>query len=562
MNRKTTIVTFCLLLGLVANVPTASAQIKPVEQFLKRYRPSNVALPPSTSEQAQALAEMIRSGQLPLTENDLVNLIIRNNLDIGANRLSPLSSEFLVDTFYRPFEPTLRLGATVTRNTTLSTSQLSGALSLSQLTHNYTVGFGQTLPTGTSVGVDFSLVRASSNSSFTLFNPSWTGLVRYSVTQHLLNNFGRLANTHQILVAQKNKQVSDVTFEKQVMDLVAQAQKSYWDLVFTAEDIKVKQRSMDLAQKTLSDNEIQVKIGTMAPIDLNQAQSEVASRRLQLVTSTYTQAQTEDQVKKLITNQQDPGMVLAKLVPLQPVRKPAAGDVPTIEEAIRIALENRPELRQLQLTIESKDIDLKYTKNQLLPTLDISASYNQNGLGGVQNVRSGFGPSAPIIGVIPGGLGESLSQLFGYSFAGYAAGFSLEIPLRNRAAQADNARAMTDKKIAENQLTAMTQQIALEVRNAMTQVEMQRASIDAAQTARELAERQLAAEQKKFDLGASTVRFVLEEQRNVAQAQTDEIAALVNYTKALVDLDHATGMTLKKNNVQIDKTLNPAVASK
>jgi outer membrane protein TolC len=338
---------------------------------------------------------------------------------------------------------------------------------------------------------------------------------------------------------------------------VTQAQRTYWDLVFTGEDVKVKQRSMDLAQKTLSDNQIQVKIGTLAPIDLVQAESEVANRKEQMVVSTYTQAQTGDLVKKLITSQQDPGLVLATLSPSQGVRRPGLMDVPPVAEAIRIALENRPEMRQLQLNLENKDIDLEFTKNQLLPSVDIIATYNQNGVGGRETLRDGFGPSAPIISVANGGLGNAFSQLFGYNYTGYSAGVSVLIPLRNKGARGDNAVAVTEKRLAENRLTAQSQQIALEVRNAITQVEMNKARIETAQTARELAERRLEAEQKKFDLGASTIRFVLEEQRNVAQAQTNEIQALVNYTKALVDADRAMGMTLKKNNIEIDNTLTP-----
>jgi outer membrane protein TolC len=308
---------------------------------------------------------------------------------------------------------------------------------------------------------------------------------------------------------------------------------------------------MDLAQKTLSDNEIQVQIGTLAPIDVVQAKSEVANRRVQLVTSTYTEAQTQDQVKKLITAQGDPGSVLARLTPTQGVRKPDPADVLPVEEAIKVALENRPEMRQLQLDLDNKDIDVVYTKNQLLPTVDFIASYTQSGVAGTEAQASNiFNPNAPPINsALIGGLGTSFGQLFNYNYGGYAVGFSVQIPLRNRAAQADSARAAIEKQLAENRITAQAQQIALEVRNAVTQIEMQKARIDAAQTARELAEQRLAAEQKKFDLGASTIRFVLEEQRNVAQTQTDELQSLVNYTKSLIDLDRAMGMTLKKNNI-------------
>ena len=525
-----------------------------VKEFLNRYRPLKAGLP-AAAQSSQDVASLIRTGQLPLSVGDLINLIIQNNLDVGVNRLTPLSSRYLIETMYLPFEPTLHLQASVTRNTSPATSQLIGAQSLSTLGGAYSLGFSQALDTGTTLGVDFVMNRNSSNSAFNTFNPSYTGLLRYSFSQHLLKDYGRVNNRRQIRVAQNNQKISETQFERQLIDLVAQAQRGYWDLVFAAEDIKVKQRSMDLAQKTLSDNEIQVRIGTLAPIDVVQAESEVANRRVQYVTSTYTEVQTQDQVKKLITSQGDPGLILAKLIPSQVVPKPQPSDVPPVEQAIKIALENRPEIKQLQLDLQNKKIDLEYTKNQLLPAVDLFAAYNQNGVGGKETIRSGFGPTAPIVAQSEGSIFDAFGQLFGYGYTGYSVGLSVQIPLRNRAAQGENARAMTDERIAEQKITSQAQQIALEVRNALTQVDMNRARIEAATKARELSERRLEAEQKKFDLGASTIRFVLEEQRNVAQAQTDELQAIVNYTKALVDIDRAMGMTLKKNNIEIEKTL-------
>ncbi len=545
-----------LLVSLAA--PLHGAELNFVNQLFSRYRPSAVPLPVAPAERSQqALTDLIRSGALPLSVNDVVRLMLENNLDIGVNRLGPRSTQFLIETFYRPFEPTLRVQSSVTRNTTPATSQLVGAPALSQLSQNYSVGYLQTLPTGTDLGVDFILSRNSSNSAFSTFNPSWSGNIRYSFNQHLLRNFGKLENLHQIRVAQNNQKLSEIDFERQLIDLVSQGLRLYWDLVFTAEDIKVKQRSMDLAQKTLSDNRIQVDIGTLAPIDLVQAESEVASRREQLVVSTYTHSQIEDQVKKLISSQGDPGLVLARLSPSDAVRQPSPNDVSSPEEAIKVALENRPEVRQLQLQLQNRDIDLQFAKNQLLPVFDIFGDYVQNGVGGRETIRAGFGGSAPIIEVREGGLRNAFSQLFGYDFTGYAVGFTLQIPLTNRAAQGEHARATTERRVTQSRLEATTQQIALEVRNALSIVEMNRARIDAAAKARELAERRLDAENKKFELGASTIRFVLEEQRNVTEAQTKEISSLVNYTKALVDLDRAMGLSLKKNNIEVEKSLNP-----
>jgi outer membrane protein TolC len=558
---------FISLLSLGAAAPVrAQGNANFVKNFLARYRSPNLVFPATPDVAAQqALPDAVRAGQLPLTMGEFVNLMLQNNLDVGVDRLTPLSSMYTAQTMYKPFEPSIHFKVTVGRNTTPGTSFLSGASAPSTLSGSYNVGFAQTLPTGSIIGIDATMQRNSSNNLFLTLNPYWTGTWQYSFTQHLAQNFGRSVNLHSLRVAQNNQKISHVQFEQQLLDLVTQGQKSYWDLVFAAEDIKVKQRSVDLAQKTLSDNQVQVRIGTLAPIDAIQAESDVATRNLQLITSTYTERQTQDQVKKLITSRGDPGTVMARLAPLEGVRRPQASDVLSVEEEIKIALENRPEMKQLQLDLENKKIDTAYTKNQLLPTVDIIAQYTQNGTAGTlstaPNPFFSGGNSAQVNPSLVGGLGTAFGQTFNYNYTGYTAGFSIQIPLTNRAAQGDHARAMTDQRTSEQKITAEAQQIALDVRNAMTQVEMNKAQIDAATTARVLAERRLDAEQKKFDLGASTIRFVLEEQRNVAQAQTDELQALVNYTKALVDLDHATGMTLKKNNIELEKTLNPSGAT-
>ena len=560
------LVILLLTFGIFAAAP-ARAEINAnfVREFLNRYRPAQIPVSGAPGAQSpQDVASLIRTGQLPLTVADLINLMLQNNLDIFVNRLTPLSVGYLSQTFYRPFEPTFTLSATVNRNTTPATSQLAGAPSISSLGGTYGIGFSEALTTGTSLGVNLLMSRSSTNSFFSTINPAYTGLVQYSLTQHLLKGWGRSNNTSQIRIAQNNQKISESQFEGQLMDLVAQAERSYWDLVFAAEDIKIKQRSMDLAQKTLSDNQIQVRIGTLAPIDLVQAESDLANRRVQYVTSTYTEVQTQDQVKKLITSQSDPGLVLAKIIPSQGVRMPEASDVMPVEAAIKVALENRPEMKQLQVTLQNKKSDLEYTKNQLLPTVDFTASYLQNGVGGPVTLRDfshGF-TGAPVIGVLPGGISDAFGQLFGYQYTGYSVGISVQIPLSNRAARGDNARAMTDERTAGQKISSQAQQIALEVRNALTAVEMNRAKIEATATARELAERRLDAEQKKFNLGASTVRFVLQEQTNVAQAQTDELQAIVNYTKSLVDLDHSMGMSLKKNNIEIEKTLISGTAAR
>lgn len=549
--KKNIVVILCLLAALSA---PALAGPNFVDQFMKRYKPLAYDQKPTPSElPPDVLTSLIRNGEIPMSVNDVVVLTLKNNLDIGLDRMTPLSTRIAIESFYRPFDPTLHIASSLNKSTAASASQLSGAPSVSQLNQIYDFGYSQNLQTGTAVGIDFSLNRSSSNSAFSTFNPAWSGTVRYSATQHFLRDYGRSINARQFTVAKNNLEISEVQFEGQVIDLVTQAEKSYWDLVFTFEDLKVKQRSMDLAQKTLSDNRIQVDAGALASADLVQSESEVASRQEQLIDSNYTQVQVSDQIKKLVTNGPDPGIVMAKITPTQAVSRPRPGDVLSKEDAVKVALENRVEMRAIDLQMKNSDIDIKYTKNQLLPSLDVTAAYTQSGLGGFETLRNGFGAGAPIIATFPGGITDALGQIVRNTYRGYSVQATLTIPLSNRAPQADYARALTVKRTDENRKAATAAAIALQVRDAINQVEKSSARIDTAQKVREFAERKLDYEQRKFDLGASTIRFVIEEQRNVTQAQTDEIAALVNYAKALVDYNHAIGVTLQKNNIVLDK---------
>jgi outer membrane protein TolC len=405
--------------------------------------------------------------------------------------------------------------------------------------------------------------RVSSNSVLNTFNPSYSGRVTYSISQHLLRDRGRVINMRQILQSLNNEKMSEAQFELQLISLVAAAQKSYWDLVFSNEDLKVKQRSLELAETTLEENKAKVEIGTMAPIDVVQTRADVASRRELVVVSTGSMTQFEDQIKKLISDESDPQMFLVRLRALEKPRRPSEVTIPALTDAIKVALESRPELRQALLDEQNRDLDVQYAKNQKLPILDVTMSYNQNGTGGTQTGRSNVLGSGEQATVIPGGLGDAFGQLFGYKYTGYSLGFSLVVPLKNKAAEADFSRAVNERKLADSRMTATQQQIMLEVRNAITAAETNRARIETAQTARELAEQRMDAEKTKFDLGVSTLRVVLEEQRNVAQAQSNELQAVVNFTKSLVDLDRAMGTTLKHNNIELDRALAaPATAGK
>jgi outer membrane protein TolC len=505
---------------------------------------------------------VFQTGTIPVSLQDVIGLMLDQNLDIRTNRFSPRSSILQTLVFYRALQPEIRFSATVNRDTSAPTSQTIGAVTLSNLRHQFAVNFSQLLPWGTSVAIDATMNRQSNNSVTNTFNPSYIGNIRYTLVQPLLRDMGRLVNTRQIIVGQNNERLSEIQFEEQLIDLVVQAQKAYWDLVFAANDLKVKQRSLEIAQQTLAENKMKVEIGTLARIEVKQTESEVANRRQQLIQATGLVVTGEDQIKRMISAETDPSLFLVKLETLDTPRSPTAVTIPTLEEAVRLALENRPELRANELELRNREIDVEYTKNQRLPALDATFTFNQNGTGGTRTIRGGeFG--GPITQVIPGGIADAFSQLFSYDYRGYTVGFSLTIPLNNKAAKAEYDRAVNEQRLSASRADVTKAQIALEVRNALTQIEQAKASIETSRVARELAQERVEAEQTKFNLGTSTLRFVLEEQRNVAQAETTELESIVTFTKAVVDLDKAMGLTLMRNNVQIDKALSsPAVASR
>ena len=548
-------VAVCVLLAVA---PVQAQNI--VSDFLGRYRSPQLDV--TTLETSQAapasLTAMAEDGGVPLRVTDVIQMALENNLDIGVNRFSPTVSEYAISAAYERFDPTLTLSGTVNRSSTPSNTVLDGAVTTSRLSGNYGVTLNHQIQYGSSYQVRFTMNRFSTNSLFSTVNPAYNGLLSYQFIQPLLRGRGTLINASPIRIAQNNLEISEIQFESQVMDLVAQSTNLYWDLVYAREEIRVQQASLDLAQRTLDDNRMQVEIGTLAPIEVVQAEAAVATRRESLVLARYNRTRIEDGIKRMVSRVPDPALVLLSLNPVEDVRGRTDQIIP-VADAIQQALLNRPEMRQAELEVRNNDISLAVANNALLPSLDLTASYSQSGIGGTTYERSGFGGET--LNVFPGGIGGAFNDIFGFDFTGYSVGFSLQIPLSNRSAQANVARLTVQKTQNESRIAATAQLIATQVRDAYNQIEMNGARIEAAQTARELAERRLDAEERKFRLGASAIRFVLDEQQNVTQAQTNEIRALVDYVKAIVNYDRAIGRTLERNNIQIEQELNPSVAS-
>ncbi|MBM3802108.1 MAG: TolC family protein [Acidimicrobiia bacterium] len=512
---------------------------------------------PKTIDQEKAASDFLNSlmkdGKLGLSEADAIRLVLENNLDVVADRYDPRLSEYDIERGYALFDPKLSFTLSAGRNTIpQSNIVVSGVAALSNLNHSANVSFSQLFQTGTRYAITYNNFRQSSNNLRNLLNPFLSSSLTASISQPLLRNFGYLPNRRPILIARNNKEISDHIFAQRLIALVNQVQTLYWNMVFAREDIKVKQRSLDLAAKTNEDNKRQVEIGTLAPIEVVKSESEIANRKEELIRAKFLLEQFDDQIKKCVSSFSDLSKITAVIDPIDKTLSPANFKDFDLAQAVSYAIEARPEIKQLKKDIENQEINVRYFRNQLLPSVNLDLSYGTSALAGQNRI---FRPDGTFLLGPSSGWNDNLSTLFGHDFANYSASVTVDIPITNRAAKADFARANFSKYQAEKRLAALEQQIALEVRNAHTELEMNRARIEAAQKSRELAERNLEAEQKKFQLGTSTIRFVLEEQRNLAVAQSNEVRALVDFTKAKNDLDRAVGKTLEVHNIRIENAL-------
>lgn len=407
--------------------------------------------------------------------------------------------------------------------------------------------YNQGFATGTTLSVGFNNNRQTTNSLFSIYNPTLSSSVRMTISQPLLQGFGIQLNRRNIIIAKNNREVADIAFRQQVMSTVSQIQQIYWDLVNAYEDLQVKQRSLALAQQLLSDTQKQVQIGTMAPIEIVSAQSQVATTEQDLIVSqTNLQLQQLYMKNAISKNLNDQTLASADVIPTDTMSMPSQEPVQPIQDLINDALQHRPEISSSRIDLINRQISNKAIKNALLPIVDAYAFTGTSNLAGAPNSLN------PSLTPFPTtGYGNVFTGLFGGDYPDYGVGLSISIPIRNRAAQADQVRSELEYSQAQVRLQQLQNQIRIQVRNAAFEVQQNRGRVQAAQSAQALAEQTLDAEQKKYLLGASTNYNVMQAQRDLAQAESNLVNARAAYEKSRVDLDTATGMTLNNLGIQI-----------
>ncbi len=552
---------------------------------------SPIRVPEPQLSNSPRVENLIKNGELRLSLQDAISLALENNLDISVQRYTPWLSDLDVlrakaglGTAAGTFDPRFTSTLSLQRSSNpINNPILAGTtVALAAITNNAgqaNMSISQGFHSGTSYAITWNNSRQSTTSPGAIVNPSLQSTLIFGFSQPLLNGFGFVSNMRFLRIARNNRRIADLTFTNQLIVTVSTVQNQYWDLVFAREDVKVKQRSVELAEKLYNDNKRQVEIGTLAPIEVVRAEAEVARTRQDLIVAQTFLLQQQTLLKNALSkNVMDVTLQTVEIVPTDVISKPPAVEAVPLADAVKEAWEKRPDFKQAQIDMESRGITTRATRNALLPTLNLNGQFSGTGLGGiakstvttptgtfsstivpvfdsignpVPNAFVGRANTSTTTTIIPGGYGDSLNTLRHFDFPTYGISFNLTIPILNRAAQADNAQAILQQRQAETSLKRLQNSIVVEVRNAQIALDQNRARVEAAIKSRELADRTLDAEQKKYQLGASTIFFVIQAQRDLAAAQSSEVSALVSLTKSKVDFEKALGRTLEVNNISL-----------
>jgi len=448
------------------------------------------------------------------------------------------------------------------RTSPLNYIVVSGAPVVTTQTTSGVAYFGQGFLTGTSYAVAVSGYRQSTTSLNTLFNPVVPTSLTVGFDQQLLSGFGYRANAKFIRIAQNDLKISNTVFRQQVNTTVAQVLNLYWDYLSYKENVRVAEQALAFSEKLLSDNKRQVEIGTLAPIEVVRAESEVASDQQNLIVAQTSLQQQAELIKTALARKVDSELISAQIDAVDKLPEPRPDDIPPLDQALKLALQNRPEIEQADLNLRYQSVVIKANRNALLPVLDVFATYAPSGLSGLSSVLapcpSGYTPSRKQC-LSYQGISQSLSQLFRGNYPDYSFGFTLQFPIRNRSAQADAARALLEQRQLEEQLQRQKNQVEQDVRSAEIGVIQAKAQIQAGVKAVLLAQKTLDAEQKKFQLGESTVFLVIQAQRDLATAEGNEVKARSTYAKALTQFQQVTATILAEHHVELNDALQGKV---
>jgi outer membrane protein len=568
-------------------------------------------IPSPSLANSPKIEQLIHEGKLEISLQDAIELALQNSLDIEVARYNVWFADTdLLNTagggvgrgtagasfpFSQANVPFLSFDPTVTGTVSFDSQVvpvnnpfLSGTgtaalvTGLGIHTNQYNFGVSQGFSPGTTVSVNWDNTRSSSSSPVNFFNPSVQSSLYVNISQQLLNGFGSFINRRNILISKNNRKIADLAFTQQAITTVTATITAYYELAYARENVKVQQQAVTVAEKLYNDNKKQLEIGTMAPLDVTRAESELATDRQNLIVAQTAQLQQQQTLRNAISkNPMAASLVNVEIITTDKPTPPAIVEAASFEEAVKEAFVKRPDLLEQEINLTNAGIDAKANKKALLPIATVTARYGSQGLAGnspiltstagaggqivdasgapVTVLGAGGTPVAifepttttTVTGTKTGGFSDAQSQIFHNQFPDYLLALNLNIPIRNRVAQADYQRAVLTQRQNEAQLQQLKNAAILDVRNTYIALVQNRARVEAAGKARELQQQTFDAEQKKYQLGASTVYNVILTQRDLITAQGTELRALADLVEAKANYERALGRTLEVNNVTI-----------
>ena len=533
--------------------------------------------------QQKPLPELDRVGvdmnrQRPLSLRDALSMALENNKDIEVARENVRIAEFNLLGAQGVYDPRLTTAAFYERVKTPISSFLAAGQDGAIVQSDYTGSMrfeGETPFLGGNYRVDFSSERSNTNNLFTALSPQFPTALTFSYTQPLLRGLKVDNNRRQIQIARKNLSLTDSQFRERAIDTITNVQRAYWDLVFALRSLQVQRDAVDVARTQLNHNKRLVQEGQLAPIDVVASEAQISTYEQNVFAALEEVSRSENNLKNLIAENQKAAIWSESIVPVDPID--LAVPQVSLPEALKTAMENRPELQQSDVQREINQIDQKYFKDQTKPAVDLVGTYGITGLAGslaanespfVSSnllVRQRVDQLSLLAGLDPlpvvppttispdliGGFGQSFQNLLTNRFSNFKLGVQISLPMRNRTAEANLGRSLVEGERISTQREQLEQTIQVDVRNALQSMRSSEARLRAAIATREANEQQFASEQRKLDAGQSTVFLVLERQTALTETRALELKAQTDLNKAIADLQRATGNALRVNSIVV-----------
>jgi outer membrane protein TolC len=535
--------TIVSVLGVLAFVSPAAAQTAGV-QFPRSLVISEHALQAALQAPGQtpgAVMPPTSAGpRVPLTVDEALKLALDHNLDISVQRVNQQTYDIALASLRAVYSPTLSSTVSTNTNVTQPTSTTAGlppgSTTISAGTTTFNGSFTQQVPWhGGSFNANFNNNRQTTTSLSATVNPQYNSNWLASYTQPLLRNFKIDSNRNNLLITKLNQDITDIQVTQLITNTLANVKNAYWDYVFAVQSVEVARQSLSLAQELITNNQAKVEIGTLAPIDVVASQSQAASSRQALVTAQGTARTGEIALKRLLVSGTNDPLWASTIDPVdRPDFTPTAIDVTA---ATQRALSTRSDVLQVKKNLEANNLSLTLLQNQTLPQADVVGRYQSSGVGGTRFITTGNGVNREVLDIIPGGYGDALSTLIKQKQPNWTLSLNFSYPLGMTTAHASIARA----KILQNQIDVQIRQVDLavasDVANAAVAIQNAAERVQAAQSARDLAQQTLDAENSKFAVGMSTNYQIVQVQRDLATQQNNELSAILAYRRALVEFE-------------------------